>query len=59
MKLKPTSTYKMPKELKMRLANILDPHYRGAIARSYIQVHLENQVLVRKSKHTKSQESEE
>jgi hypothetical protein len=55
MTLKPTSTYKMPKALKMRLANILDPHYRGVIARSYIQAHLESQIVERKTKNSKSQ----
>lgn len=60
--IKPTSSYKMPKPLKMWLANILDPHLRGKIARSYVQVHLENQIVDRKSKNSKSkntQDSEE
>lgn len=60
--IKPTSSYKMPKPLKMQLANILDPHVRGAIKKSYIQVHLESQFIDKKSKYPKSkngQDSEE
>jgi hypothetical protein len=59
MKLKPTSTYKMPTALKMRLANILDPHHRREIKRSYIQAHLESQIVERKTKHSKSQKTDD
>lgn len=60
--IKPTSSYKMPKPIKMWLSNILDPHARGAIKRSYIQSHLESQIVDKKSKYSKTksgQESEE
>lgn len=57
--IKPTSSYKMPKSLKMRLANILDPHHRGAIKRSYIQAHLENQEIEKRSKHPKSKNKQD
>jgi hypothetical protein len=49
----------MPTALKMRLANILDPHHRGEIKRSYIQAHLESQIVERKTKHSKSQKTDD
>lgn len=40
MNLKPTSTYKMPKHIKMWLANYKDPHEYGMRKRGFIQAHL-------------------
>lgn len=37
---KPTSTYKMPKAIKMRLANFLDPIEYNSRKRGYIEAHM-------------------
>ncbi len=35
--MKPTSSFKMPRYLKVRLATIADAHHRGAIKRSLVE----------------------
>ena len=38
--MKTNSNYKMPKHIKMWLANFLDPHVRGSRKRGFIEAHL-------------------
>jgi len=39
--IKPTSSYKMSKQVKTMLNRYKDPHLRGAMKRSWIQAELE------------------
>jgi hypothetical protein len=48
--LKPTATYRMSTENKIRLSKIHDPHLRGAIKRSIIDADLTAAIQVKKDK---------
>lgn len=48
--MKPTSTFKMSKANKFRLASIRDQHLRGEIKRSLIEAQLIGEIKI---KHTK------
>ena len=50
--LKPTATYRMSTENKVRLSKIHDPHLRGAIKRSIIDADLTAAIQVKKEKST-------
>jgi hypothetical protein len=48
--LKPTATYRMSTENKIRLSKIHDPHLRGAMKRSIIDADLTAAIQVKKDK---------
>lgn len=48
--LKPTATYRMSTENKIRLSKIHDPHLRGAIKRGIIDADLTAAIQVKKEK---------
>ncbi len=50
IKMKPTSSFKMSKANKFRLARILDPHKRGEVKRSLIQAQLMSEIKVKSAK---------
>lgn len=55
MKVNLGPNFKMPKTIKMMLANILDPHERGARKRAYIEaVHFANETAKALEKKTKN-----
>lgn len=56
--LKPTSTYKMSKQTKVLLANIVDPHKRGEIKRSAIQADLYSAIQYKSPKNNKDRSGE-
>lgn len=55
--MKPTSTFKLPKSVKMLLANIHDPHLRGSMRRDYIKALLE-QSIKPKTKEDRNKEND-
>ena len=48
--LKPTSTYKMTKQTKRSLAQIIDPHERGVQKRMMIRAELASLIRVKERK---------
>jgi hypothetical protein len=49
--IKPTSTYKMPKSIKMLLTRYKDPHVRGEMKRMMIQADLESKIVPKTDKN--------
>lgn len=56
--IKPTSSFKMSKANKMRLASILDPHRRGEVKRSLIQAQLLSEVKVKSLKEDRKKQDD-
>ena len=56
--IKPTSSYKMSKATKVRLAQFIDPHLRGEMKRSWIQAELESAIKPKSEKSNKYQTEE-
>lgn len=57
--IKPTSSYKMPKPLKMWLGRYKDPHVRGEMKRGWIQADLESKIKPKPEKGKKDMQNEE
>lgn len=53
--IKPTSSYKMSKQVKTLLNRYKDPHLRGEMKRSWIQAELESQIKPKTDKSSKYQ----
>lgn len=51
----PTSSYKMPKQIKTILNRYKDPHHRGEMKRGWIQADLESRVKPKSEKGRKFQ----
>lgn len=56
--IKPTSSFKMSKANKFRLAGILDPHRRGEIKRSLIQAQMLSEIKPKSSKEDRSNKTD-
>jgi hypothetical protein len=56
--IKPTSSFKMSKANKFRLASILDPHRRGEVKRGLIQAQLLSEIKVKSLKEDRKKHDE-
>jgi hypothetical protein len=56
--IKPTSSYKMSKQIKTILSRYRDPHLRGEMKRSWIQAELEAAIKPKSDKKTRAQGDE-
>lgn len=56
--IKPTSSYKMPKPMKMWLTRYKDPHFRGEMKRSSIQADLESKIRPKVDKGNRTQNND-
>lgn len=56
--IKPTSSYKMSKQVKTLLNRYKDPHVRGEMKRSWIQAELEAAIKPKSDKSNKYQSDE-
>ena len=54
--MKPTSTFKMKKQTKMRAASFIDPHKRGEYKRAMIQAQLAEEEAARQPLSRKDKE---
>lgn len=56
--IKPTSSYKMSKQVKIFLGRYKDPHLRGLMKRSWIQAELEAAIKPKTDKKNRDQNDE-
>lgn len=56
--MKPTSSFKMSKANKFRLANVQDAHKRGELKRSLIEAQLISEIKVKATKEDRKNQSE-
>ena len=53
--IKPTSSYKMSKQVKTLLSRYTDPHFRGEMKRGWIQAELEAAIRPKADKKSREQ----
>lgn len=56
--IRPTSTYKMSKQVKTLLGRYTDPHLRGEVKRSWIQAELESAIRPKVDKSNRTQNND-